>query len=119
MSNDPLGDLFAALRTHHEALDALREEHRAAVRARRNSPEARAVRSQAAREGWAVRRVRETAERAAEYDDGPVRTGPRCDYMNHDSTGRETFCVLDPDHIQDPDEPHDDGNGVTWEHEDY
>lgn len=74
-------------------------------------------RSRGARKGWEKRREREARERFLDgIDIGPVRTGPVCDEMSHDSTGREVFCQLDPGHGRDED--HDDDNGTTWPCED-
>lgn len=42
-------------------------------------------------------RAAEEAVRDA-WDFRPVRTGPVCDEMNHNSVGSEVFCELDLDH---------------------
>ncbi|WP_309318864.1 hypothetical protein [Streptomyces salinarius] len=56
------------------------------------------------------------AARARVEAEADARGPVRCEAMNHDSTGAETFCVNeDPDHR----EPHDDDNGVTWPVEDW
>jgi hypothetical protein len=91
-----LADSFAAA-------DRVLEERRAT---RRRTPEARAVRAEAARRGWETRR----AQQAEPDDPSPVVTGPTCGEMDHDGIGRETFCDLPPDHDGDC----DDLLGHTW-----
>jgi hypothetical protein len=113
---DAVGDLFAALGAAAQKMADLRREVREAQRlARKNDPITRANRAAGARKGWETRRTREARERIlADLDSGPVRTGPVCDEMTHNSVGSEVFCQLDPGH----DEDHDDDNGVTWPRED-
>ncbi|MFD5491593.1 hypothetical protein ACFWH4_01295 [Streptomyces sp. NPDC127091] len=113
---DAVGDLFSALGAAAQQMAEQRRAARELLRqARRNDPVTRANRSRGARQGWEKRRAREARERLLdEIDNGPVRTGPVCDEMNHDSRGSEVFCQLDPGH----DEDHDDDNGTTWERED-
>lgn len=85
------------------------EARRQARAARRNTPEARQARSDAARRGWQQRHAREVAEQAAEaaaeahYAELDARTGsgPWCDSMDLDATGREVFCIRGPDHDGD------------------
>lgn len=116
--SDALGDLFTALADAAEQLAAWHRATREAARiARKNDPVVRSNRSRGARKGWEKRREREARERFLDgIDIGPVRTGPVCDEMSHDSTGREVFCQLDPGHGRDED--HDDDNGTTWPCED-
>lgn len=110
---DALGDLFSALGAAAEEMAQRRKEARETLRAaRRADPVIRANRSRAAREGWEKRRAREKSERLLDtIDEGPVRTGPFCDEMNHNSIGSEVFCQLEPGH----DDDHDDDYGTTWE----
>lgn len=97
---DPVGDLFAAL----VAADSLaRAEKKRRREEARNTPEARAIRADAARRGWVSRRAREEAEaaqRAREYAEewDRVPTGPVCGELYHDSVGHERTCTLEPDH---------------------
>ncbi|MFJ3984412.1 hypothetical protein [Streptomyces fungicidicus] len=114
---DAVGDLFSALGAAAQQMAEQRRAARELLRqARRNDPVTRANRSRGARQGWEKRRAREARERLLdEIDNGPVRTGPVCDEMNHDSRGSEVFCQLDPG---DGHEWHDDDNGTTWERED-
>ncbi|MFJ1993050.1 hypothetical protein [Streptomyces asiaticus] len=116
---DAMGDLFSALGAAAQRMSELRRAAREAAReVRRNDPATRARRSAGARRGWEVRRAREAREEAlAALDGGPVRTGPVCGEINHNSVGSEVFCQLDPGHKEDK-EDHDDGNGVTWPCED-
>ncbi|MGW1950112.1 hypothetical protein ACWCRC_38135 [Streptomyces sp. NPDC001940] len=113
---DAMGDLFSALGAAAQQVADQRRAAREAQRlARKNDPVIRANRSAGARKGWEVRRTQEAQERLLdEIDDGPVRTGPVCDEMNHNSVGYEVFCQEDPGHDND----HDDGYGTTWERED-
>lgn len=113
---DAMGDLFTALGAAAEQMAAQRRAARELLRiARKNDPVTRANRSRGALQGWEKRRAREARERLiAEIDNGPVRTGPVCDEMNHNSVGSEVSCQLDPDHDGD----HDDEHGTTWERED-
>lgn len=113
---DAVGDLFAALGAAAQQMAAQRRAARELLReARKNDPVTRANRSRGARQGWEKRRAREARERLlAEIDNGPVRTGPVCDEMNHNSVGSEVFCQLDPGHEED----HDDECGITWPRED-
>lgn len=113
---DAVGDLFSALGAAAQQMADLRSKAREAAReARRNDPVTRANRSAGAHRGWEKRRAREARERLlAEIDNGPVRTGPVCDEMNHNSVGSEVFCQLEPGHEED----HDDDHGTTWERED-
>ncbi|MGW8679640.1 hypothetical protein ACWGNN_00975 [Streptomyces sp. NPDC055817] len=113
---DAMSDLFSALGAAAQQMADQRQAAREARRlARKNDPVTRANRSAGARKGWEARRTREAHERLLdEIDDGPVRTGPVCDEMNHNSVGSEVFCQLDPGHGED----HDDDNGTTWERED-
>jgi hypothetical protein len=115
--SDAVGDLFAALGAAAQQMAEQRRAARELLRAaRKNDPVTRANRSRGARQGWEKRRAREARERLlAEIDSGPVRTGPVCDEMNHNSVGSEVFCQLEPGHDGDHD---DDDNGVTWERED-
>ncbi|MFE3452422.1 hypothetical protein ACFXJ8_26210 [Nonomuraea sp. NPDC059194] len=109
---DAIGALFAGLAAAATAAAAERRAQREAQReARRNRPEAVAARKTAARRGWETRR-RNAEEKARMHalDDGPVRTGPRCDEMTHDSRGQESFCYLEPGHDGD----HDNDLGLTW-----
>jgi hypothetical protein len=115
---DAVGDLFAALGAAAEQMAAQRRAARELLRqARRNDPVTRANRSAGARQGWETRRAREAREARDRLldsiDNEPVRTGPVCDEMNHNSVGHEIFCQLDPGH----DEDHDDDNGTTWPRE--
>lgn len=114
--SDAMGDLFTALGAAAEQMAAQRRAARELLRAaRKNDPVARANRSIGARQGWEKRRAREARERLLdEIGSGPVRTGPVCDEMNHNSVGSEVFCQLDSGHEED----HDDDNGTTWERED-
>lgn len=114
--SDAMGDLFTALGAAAQEVSRLKREAREAARlARKNDPVTRANRAAGARKGWEKRRTREARERALDaIGNGPVRTGPVCDEMTHNSVGSEVFCQLDPGH----DEDHDDDNGVTWERED-
>jgi hypothetical protein len=54
------------------------------------------------------------AARGIAYEPAPAPAGTErtaCDAMEHDSVGRETFCVNeDPLHLDD----HDNGDGFTW-----
>lgn len=113
--DEAIGEMFAGLaavaREGSERRRALREERR---KARRDRPEAVAVRSAAARKGWETRR-RRAEERAQEADDWPTRTGPRCDVMSNNSRGAEVFCHLEPGHQRD----HEDGMGCEWPREDW
>ncbi|OKI16580.1 hypothetical protein [Streptomyces sp. CB03911] len=101
-----------------DAMAAIAEAGQRARAARRNSPEARKARTDAAQRGWETRRAREAAELAAFEDElardaeihARIGDGPFCDEMNHDSTGREVFCILDPDHGDDC----EDVDGLTW-----
>ncbi|MET9190098.1 hypothetical protein ABZX63_33265 [Streptomyces tendae] len=113
--SDAVGDLFAALgAAAQQAADLRRAARELAREARRNDPITRANRSVGARRGWEKRRIREARERLLDsIDNGPARTGPVCDEMNHNSVGSEVFCQLDPGHEDD----HDDDNGTTWEQE--
>lgn len=113
---DAVDDLFAALGAAAQEMARQRRAAREALRlARNNDLITRANRSRGAARGWEKRRAREARERLlAEIDNGPVRTGPVCDEMNHNSVGSEVFCQLDPGH----DDDHDDDNGTTWERED-
>lgn len=114
--SDAMGDLFQALGAAAQQMAAQRRAARELLRQiRKNDPVTRANRSRGARQGWEKRRARESRERLlASIDDGPVRTGPVCDEMDHNSVGREVFCQLDPGHEED----HDDDCGTTWERED-
>jgi hypothetical protein len=114
--SDAMGDLFSALGAAAQQMAAQRRAAREALRiARKNDPVTRANRARGARQGWEKRRAREAHERLlAELDSGPVRTGPVCDEINHNSVGSEVFCQLEPGHEED----HDDDNGTTWERED-
>lgn len=114
---DAVGDLFQALGAAAEQMAAQRRAARELLRlARKNNPVTRANRSRSARQGWEKRRAREARERLLdEIHSGPVRTGPVCGEMNHNSVGSEVSCQLDPD---DGHEWHDDDNGTTWERED-
>lgn len=113
---DAVGDLFQALGAAAEQMAAQRWAARELLRiSRKNDPVTRANRSRGARQGWEKRRAREDRERIlSEIDHGPVRTGPVCGEMNHNSVGSEVFCQLDPDH----DDDHDDDSGTAWERED-
>lgn len=113
---DAMGDLFAALGAAAEEMARQRREARELIKAaRRADPITRANRSRGARQGWEKRRAREARERLLDdLDDGPVRTGPGCDEMNHNSVGSEVFCQLDPGH----DDDHDDDYGTTWPRKD-
>lgn len=113
---DAVGDLFSALGAAAQQMADLRRAAREAAReARRNDPVTRANRSAGSRRGWEKRRAREAREQLlASIDDGPRRTGPVCDEMNHNAVGSEVFCQLDPGHEED----HDDDHGTTWERED-
>lgn len=52
-----------------------------------------------------------SAARARIEAEAAERGPDRCEAMNHDSTGAETFCANeDPDHRED----HDDDHGTTW-----
>lgn len=114
--SDAMGNLFAALGAAAEQAARQRRATREILReARRNDPVTRANRSRGARQGWEKRRAREARERILDgIDNGPVRTGPVCDEMNHNSVGSEVFCQLEPDHEED----HDDECGTTWPRED-
>lgn len=114
--DDAVGDLFAALGAAAQQMADLRRKAReAAKEARRNDPVTRANRSIGARKGWETRRAREARQRLLDsIDNGPARTGPVCDEMNHNSLGSEIFCQEDPGHEGD----HDDGYGTTWPRED-
>ena len=114
--SDAMGDLFSALGAAAQQAAEQRRAAREALRlARKNDPVTRANRSAGARKGWEKRRAREARERVLDsIDRGPVRTGPVCDEMNHNSVGSEVFCQLDPGHEED----HDDDSGTTWERED-
>lgn len=114
--SDAMGDLFTALGAAAQQMADQRRAAKELLRiARKNNPVTRANRARGARQGWEKRRAREERERILDsIGDGPVRTGPVCDEMNHDAIGRETFCQLDPDH----DDDHDDDRGTTWERED-
>ncbi|MFD4662485.1 hypothetical protein [Streptomyces halstedii] len=114
--SDAVGNLFAALGAAAQEMARQEREARELIKAaRRADPVTRANRSRGAREGWEKRRAREAREQAlAEIDDAPVRTGPVCDEMNHNSIGSEVFCQLEPGHNND----HDDAYGTTWERED-
>lgn len=114
---DALGEMFnglaATMTAFYDAQHAARE---AAKEARRNRPEAIAARKAAARRGWETRRAK-AAEKARErdLDDRPVRTGPVCDVLDHDSRGSEVFCGLEPDHDGD----HEAWGGHSWPREDW
>lgn len=99
------------------AVFAAAERHRAdSARAARQTPDARARRSTAARLGWETRWAREAreAEADADYDWRPeVPPGPHCLAMDHDSIGREVHCLLPP---HDSGEC-DDFNGHTWDND--
>ncbi|MER8219727.1 hypothetical protein ABTZ58_03835 [Streptomyces sp. NPDC094143] len=114
--SDAMGNLFAALGAAAQQHAAQHRAAREALRAaRKNDPATRANRSRGAQQGWEKRRAREERERLLDaIDHSPVRTGPVCDEMNHNSVGSEVFCQLEPGH----DEDHDDDNGTTWERED-
>lgn len=114
--SDAMGDLFTALGAAAQQMAAQRRAAREAARiARKNDPVTRANRSAGSRRGWEKRRAREAREQVlATISDSPVRTGPVCDEMNHNSVGSEVFCQLDPGH----DEDHDDEDGTTWQRED-
>lgn len=113
---DAMGDLFQALGAAAQQMAAQRRAARELLRqARKNDPVTRANRARGARQGWEKRRAREAREQLlASIDDGPVRTGPVCGEMNHNSVGSETFCQLEPGHEED----HDDDHGTTWQCED-
>jgi hypothetical protein len=100
-----------------DALDAADQARRNEIAARRRTPEARAVRSAAARRGWQKRHTREAAEAAQEAWrdklDRRVGTGPWCNAMDHDGIGRETFCIRQPRHHGDC----EDAAGHTWPNE--
>lgn len=115
--SDAVGDLFTALGAAAQRMADLKRAAREAAReVRRNDPVTRANRSVGARRGWEKRRAREARQRLLdEIGNGPVRTGPVCGEMNHNSVGNEVFCQLDPD---DGHEWHDDEDGTTWERED-
>lgn len=101
-----------------DAMGAIAEAGHAVREARRNSPAARKVRADAARKGWEARHAREAAERAAMEAEmardvelhARIGDGPFCDEMNHNSTGSEVFCILDPGHDDDC----EDVDGLTW-----
>lgn len=114
--SDAMGDLFSALGAAAQQMADQRRAAREALKeARRNDPVTRANRARGARQGWEKRRAREAHEQLlAELDDGPRRTGPVCDEINHNSVGSEVFCQEDPGHECD----HDDGYGTTWPRED-
>jgi hypothetical protein len=107
-----------------EAMGAIAEAGRAARKARRNTPAARRARADAARKGWEARRAREAAERAAMEAEmardaeihARIGDGPFCGEMNHDSTGREVFCILGPHHAADGIDDCEDPDGITWRH---
>lgn len=113
---DVVDRFFAALITAAEEMAAQEQAARETRRlARKNNPTIRARRSAAAHAGWETRRTREAKEQALDaVDTSPVRTGPVCDEMNHNSIGGEVFCQLEPGH----DDDHDDEAGVTWQRED-
>ncbi|MEV7770513.1 hypothetical protein [Kitasatospora sp. NPDC086791] len=114
---DPDG-IWTFMRRLDAALTAAEEARRQAAKARRNTPEARAVRSEAARRGWIDRRNRENGELAAQATldaleaerEAHIGTGPHCDSMDHNGIGQETFCILDPRHDGDCEDP----DGHTW-----
>jgi hypothetical protein len=107
--------LMGALADAAAAADEARRRDRAA---RRNTPEARQARSEAARRGWQKRHAREAAELAAEAAaeardaelDARTGSGPWCDSMDLDATGREVFCIRDPEHDDDCEDVY----GHTW-----
>lgn len=113
-----LDAIWQTLGALSDALDAADEARRQARAARRNTPEARTIRSDAARRGWEKRHAREAAKRATESAEDAWRdqlnartgTGPWCNTMDLDAIGRETFCIRDPDHDGDC----EDVNGHTW-----
>lgn len=113
--SDAMGDLFTALGAAAQQMaDQRRRARELLKQARRNDPIARANRARGARQGWEKRRAREERERLlASIGDGPVRIGPVCGEMNHNSVGSEVSCELEPGH----DEDHDDDCGTTWERE--
>lgn len=116
--NSQPDNIWGNLNTLADAMGAIAKAGREVREARRNTPAARRARADAARKGWEARRAREAAERAtwaaemARDAEIHARTGdgPFCDEMNHDSTGREVFCILDPDHADDCEDVH----GFTW-----
>jgi hypothetical protein len=114
--HNAIDDLFSALGAAAQQVSAQRRAAREAARlARKNDPVTRARRSAGSRAGWEKRRAREERDRIlADLDRKPVRTGPVCNEMNHNSVGSEVFCQLDPGHRED----HDDEDGFTWERED-
>ena len=115
--NDPDG-IWQFMRSLSDALDGAEEARRQAAKERRNTPEARARRSEAARYGWIDRRNREDAERAAQATrdaldaerEARIGAGPWCNTMDVDGTGREVFCIREPDHDGDCEDP----DGHTW-----
>ncbi|MFI5649928.1 hypothetical protein ACIA71_01745 [Streptomyces anulatus] len=115
-SSDALGDFFDALGAAAREMARQEGEARELLRVARNAdPVTRANRSRGAHQGWKKRRAREARERLLDdIGDVPVRTGPGCDEMNHNSIGSEVFCQLEPGH----DEDHDDDYGTTWPQED-
>jgi hypothetical protein len=100
-----------------DTLDAAAQARREEIAARRRTPEARSVRAAAARQGWEKRHARAAAEAAEnawrDELDRRIGTGPWCDSMDYDSTGRETFCIHNPEHDDDC----EDANGHTWPNE--
>lgn len=97
-------DLFAAFTAASNAIDAEQKRRR---EERRNSPQAKARRSEGARRGWETRRAREAAELAEErarWDDRPIPAGPVCGELYHNSVGQERTCELVPGHDGDCDE---------------
>lgn len=112
---DEYSAIFGAFERVAATLTQLDAEQQRLRRERRNSPEARARRSEAAKRGWQNRRERETAEDAADLDRyRPAPTGPTCDAMDiQPATGVEVSCERAPRHEGDC----DDGTGHVWDHE--
>lgn len=113
MNRGPYGDVEEFLDALAAAYAATREADERRKAELRNTPQARARRSKAARTGWETRRVREQAEQAEqEYRDWrpPVPDGPWCDEMTHDAVGREIFCTRPPEHDDDCEDP----SGTRW-----
>lgn len=97
-------DLFAAFIAASDAIESERKRRR---EERRNTPEARARRSEGARRGWETRRTREAAklaEERARWDDRPMPAGPVCGELYHNGVGQERTCELAPGHDGDCDE---------------
>lgn len=110
--------IWEFMRNLDAALTAADEKKRQAAKARRNTPEARNLRAQAARRGWIDRHNREDAERAAQATldaidaerEARIGAGPHCDSMDLNGIGAEVFCILDPGHDGDCEDP----DGHTW-----